>query len=222
MSSKTDIPELPTDQPKARRRPNPALVGILLAALVTAVVLVPWTDGGSIIDSFSATPVDVSNQYMEARNAYDAEKASALMTADASVLDVPRMDRGGLAGGFEALRVYEASFEPFECTSKEGTTLVNCTYAFDTNLSRIVGYPAVEGSIQLLVEDGMITSLVHNFNFDDYAVFEKFAVWLGTEHPDEFFRVYEDRGGVLSPITTPEALAQLRGFIEEYDRSVNG
>jgi len=47
-------------------------------------------------------------------------------------------------------------------------------------------------------------------------------VWLGAEHPDQFNQVYEERGGVLSPITTPEALAQLGGLIEEYDRSVNG
>lgn len=218
MSTATKtISQSPT--PSTNRRPwIPVVIGGLIALAVAAAFWAPWAGEGA------TTPVDIANQYMEARNTFDAEKAGALMSADASVVDVPRMDRNELAAGFAALKVYEASFDPYTCTNTAGTTLVTCAYSFDTNLSRIVGYGPVEGTIRLLVEDGMITSLVHSFNFDDYApnVFEKFAVWLGTEHPEEFDQVYADKGGVLSPITTPEALAQLGSYIEEYDRSLNG
>lgn len=202
--------------PATPRRWMPAVLGGLIAVAIVAAFWAPWQSG--------TTPVDIGNQYMEARDAFDAEKASELMSADATVLDVPRMDRNNLEAGFAVLRAYEADFEPYTCTNKPGTALVTCSYSFDTNLSRIVGYGPVEGTIRLLVDNGMITSLVHNFNFDDYGpnVFEKFAVWLGTEHPDEFGQVYQDQGGTLSPIPTPEALAQLAGYIAEYDRFLNG
>ncbi|HJQ95635.1 MAG TPA: hypothetical protein VJ935_08035 [Acidimicrobiia bacterium] len=218
MSTATKpISQLPTEP--ANRRPwMPAVVGGLIALAIVLAFWAPWAGVGETI------PVDIGNQYMEARNAFDAEKAGALMSADASVLDVPRMERDELAAGFAVLKVYEASFDPYTCTNEPGTTLVTCNYSFETNLSRIVGHGPVEGSIRLLVENGVITSLVHSFNFDEYApnVFEKFAVWLGTEHPNEFDQVYADNGGVLSPITTPEALAALQGYIEEYDRFLNG
>ena len=203
-------------EPTNRRSWMPAVFGGLIALAIVLAFWAPWAG--------ATTPVEIGNQYMEARNAFDAAKAGALMSADAAVLDVPRMERNELAAGFAALEVYDASFDPYTCTNESGTTLVICTYSFDTNLSRIVGYGPVEGSIRLLVEDGRITSLVHNFNFDDYApnVFEKFAVWLGTEHPNEFNQVYANNGGTLMPITTPEALAQLEGYIEEFDRSLNG
>ena len=218
MSTATKTISQAPSEPTNGRRWMPAVVGAVIAVAIILAFWAPWAGDGA------STPVDIGNQYMEARNTFDAKKASALMSADASVLDVPRMDRDDLEAGFAVLRVYEADFEPYSCTNKPGTTLVTCDYSLETNLSRIVGHAPVEGSIRLLVEDGMITSLVHSFNFDDYApnVFEKFAVWLGTEHPDGFGQVYQDQGGVLSPISTPAALAQLKGYIEEYDRFLNG
>jgi hypothetical protein len=212
--TKTEIPQ-PAVQPK-KRRWFPAVIGVLAAAVLAAIVLTPG-------DSAS-TPIEIGREYMEARNAFDAERASSLLSADASVLDAPRMSRTELKQGFEALRVYDAQWEPFECTSKAGTTLVTCAYSLETNLSRIVGHPPVAGSILLLVEEGQIQSLVHNFNYDDYGtnVLGKFLTWLGTEHPGAIEEVYVERDGVLSPNLDLKALSQLHGFIEEYDRAVNG
>jgi hypothetical protein len=212
--TKTETPQL---QPKtSKRRWVPAAFGVLLAAALAAIVLTTWDT--------TSTPTEIGNEYMEARNAFDAERASELMSADASVLDAPRMSRTELDQGFEALRVYDAQWDPFECTSKPGTTLVTCDYSLVTNLSQIVGHTPVEGSILLLVEEGQIQSLVHNFNYDDYGtnVFGKFLNWLGTEHPGAIEQVYVDREGIMSPNLDPQALAQLRGYIEEYDRAING
>jgi len=217
-ATKTVNPELSIEieprKPKARWIPT--VVGGLVA--VALVVLSNWANFGG------STPVDIGNEYMEARNAFDAERAGSLMSADATLVDAPRMSRTELEQGFEALRVYDAQWEPFECTNKPGTTLVTCEYSLETNLSRIVGYPSVEGSILLLVEEGQITRLVHNFNYDDYApnVFVKFLTWLGTEHPGAIEEVYVDRDGVTSPNLAPDSLARLSAYIDEYDRFVNG
>lgn len=217
MSTATKtITRVPTE-PTKRRRWVPTVVGGLIALAIVLAFWAPWAG------EEATTPVDIGNQYMEARNAFDAEKAGALMSADATVLDAPRMSRTELEQGFEALRVYDARWEPFDCTNKPGTTLVTCDYSLETNLSRIVGHTPVEGSILLLVEEGQITRLVHNFNYDDYGtnVFGKFLTWLGTEHPGAIDQVYVERDGVMSPNLEPKALAQLEGYIEEYDRALN-
>ena len=217
-ATKPVIQELGIESGKPKKRWIPAVVGGLLAVAVVAIFFTPWGTSGP------STPVEIGNEYMEARNAFDAERAGALMSADATVLDAPRMSRNELEPGFEALRVYDAQWEPFECANKPGTTLVTCDYSLETNLSRIVGHTPVEGSILLLVEEGQITSLVHNFNYDDYGtnVFGKFVSWLGTEHPGAIEQVYVERDGAMSPNLEPEALAQLDGYIEEYDRFLNG
>lgn len=217
-ATKTVIHELGIEPGKPKKRWIPAAVGGLIAVAVAAILLTSWGNAGP------STPVEIGNEYMEARNSFDAERASALMSTDATVVDAPRMSRSELAQGFEALRVYDAQWEPFECTNKAGTTLVTCDYSLETNLSRIVGHTPVEGSILLLVNEGQITSLVHNFNYDDYGtnVFGKFVTWLGTEHPGAIEQVYVERDGAMSPNLEPEALAQLASYIEEYDRSING
>lgn len=211
------ITQLPTEPTKGRGRLQ-AVLGGLIAVVVVAAFWALWANNQA------TTPIDIANEYMEARNAFDAERADALMSADATLMDAPRMSRDELAQGFEALRVYDAQWEPFECNSKPGATLVTCDYSLETNLSRIVGHTPVTGSILFLVEQGQITSLVHNFNYDDYGtnVFEKFLTWLGTEHPGAIEQVYVERDGAMSPNLEPEALAQLKGYIEEYDLSVNG
>lgn len=218
MTTATEtITQLPTEPPN-RRRWVPAVVGGLIAMAVAAAFWAPWANNEA------TSPIDIANEYMEARNAFDAERAGALMADDATLVDAPRMNRNELAQGFEALRVYDAQWEPFECTNKPGATLVTCDYVLETNLSRIVGHTPVAGSILFLVEEGQITSLVHNFNYDDYGtnVFGKFLTWLGTEHPGAIEQVYVERDGVMSPNLEPDALAQLKGYIAEYDRSVNG
>ena len=191
--------------------------GVAVVALAAAALLTSW-------NATPATPVEIGNEYMEARNAFDAEAAGALMSADATLLDAPRMSRTELGQGFEALRVYDAQWEPFECTNNPGTTLVTCDYSLETNLSRIVGHPSVEGTISLLVENGQITRLVHSFPYDDYApnVLVKFLTWLGTEHPGAIEEVYVERDGAMSPNLEPAARARLGAYIGEYDRFVNG
>ena len=203
-------------QPK-KRWMAAVVSGVAVVALAAAALLTSWS-------ATPTTPVEIGNEYMEARNAFDAEAAGALMSADATLLDAPRMSRTELGQGFEALRVYDAQWAPFECTNTPGATLVTCDYSLETNLSRILGHPSVEGTISLLVENGQITRLVHSFPYDDYApnVLVKFLTWLGTEHPGAIEEVYVERDGAMSPNLEPAALARLSAYIEEYDHFVNG
>ncbi len=134
------------------------------------------------------------------------------------------MDRGELELGFEALRIYGWQFESFECENTPGATLVTCSYLLDTRLSQITGYRLVEGRIHFLVQDGEITSLVHDFNMDDYApsVHEPYFAWLNQEHPGAVEQLFMVRDGIQTPVLTEESLAIASRYLDEYDLSLNG
>ena len=219
------------DQPVATRvtkprsfRWRPLLAGGMAVLALVTLMLVPWTNGRSVLDSLWPSPVEVANSYMEARNAYDAERAGALMTDDAFLVDVHRMTREELELGFESLRVYGMRFDPFDCANRTGSTLVTCSYQMDSRLSQIVGFPPVEGRIQFLVENGRITSLVHDFNFDEYAptVFEPYIEWLEEEHPGVKEQLFVVEDGVVTPILTDSSLDLAERYLDEYDRHLNG
>ena len=203
---------------------RPLLAGGMAVLALVTLMLVPWINGRSVLDSLWPSPVEVANQYMEARNAYDADRAGALMTDDASLFDVHRMTREELELGFESLRIYGMQFVTFDCDNRVGTTLVRCTYQMDSRLSEIVGFPLVEGRMQFLVENGRITSLVHTFNFDEYApsVFEPYIEWLEEEHPGAREQLFVVDDGVVTPILTDSSLDLAERYLDEYDRLLNG
>lgn len=203
---------------------RPALAASLALAILTALLFVPWIDGRNVVDSLWPSPVDVAVGYMEARNNFDASAAEALIADDAQLVDQPQMERSELELAFESLRIYGMQFEPFECEHRGGSTLVTCAYQMDTRLSHIVGHPPVAGRIQFLVEDELITYLVHDFNYSDYApdVFEPYIDWLDQEHPGVREQLFIEADGVKTPILTPHSLDLADRYLDEYDRFLNG
>ncbi len=203
---------------------RPLLAGGMAVVALVTLMLLPWNDGRNVLDALWPSSTDVVNQYMEARNAYDSERALALMSEDAFLLDVHRMTREELDLGFESLRVYGMQFVTFDCVNRAGTTLVRCSYQMDSRLSEIVGFPPVDGRIEFLVEKGHITSLVHDFNFADYAptVFEPYIEWLEAEHPGAREQLFVVDDGVVTPILTDSSLALAERYLDEYDRFING
>jgi hypothetical protein len=203
---------------------RPLLAGGTAAVALVTLMLVPWVDGRNVVDSLWPSPVDVAVRYMEARNTFDASAAEALIADDAQLFDQPRMELSELELAFEYLRIYEIQLEPFECENRAGSTLVTCAYQMDTRLSRIVGHPPVAGRIQFLAENGLITYLVHDFNYSDYApdVFEPYIDWLNEEHPGIKDQLFIEVDGVHTPILTRESLDLAGRYLDEYDRFLNG
>ncbi|GEM_PF-6146670 len=82
----------------------------------------------------------------------------------------------------------------------------------------------IEGRIHFLVEGGEITSLLHDFNLDDYApdVHEPYIAWLNQEHLGAVDQLFVVRDGIQTPILTEESLALAGRYLDEYDRSLNG
>jgi hypothetical protein len=229
LTSRREIMETqsPTIQGQTPNQPTRKWVPAAAAALVLALglPLILFGGEGAIFGS-PPTPVEIAERYMEARNAWDAERAEELLAPDARLDDVPIIGRDELVAGFEALRVYQFQYEPFECTETRSAppAIVACTYMMDSVVSHIVDYPPVPGNFRFVIEDGQITRLTHNFNFGEFApnVYEKFVVWLKSEHPGVYDRLYRVESGMDTPILTPEALELAAEYIRLYDQSVNG
>ena len=224
---KTHTPTIPSPPPTNRRRRwLPALVAGVLVLLVGVPFLVA-RNGSGVFGLFQRSPVEIAERYMEVRNAYDAESARSLLADDVEMHDVPLISNlGELSAGFEALRGYEFQFSPYECVETDAgpPASVVCTYMMDTNLSRIVGYPPVEGSFNFTVAEGRIVRLINNFNFNEFSVnvYEKFLVWLETAHPGGFDQLFRIEGNVSTPRLTPEALDLIPIYVAEFEESLNG
>jgi hypothetical protein len=211
---------------KPRRRWLPALVaGVLVLFLGIPVLIV--RNGGSVFGLFEASPLEVAERYIAARNAYDPEAARAVLADDVVMNDTPIIaDLGELSPGFEALRRYEFQFSPYECSQIAAgpPARVVCNYMMTTNLQRIVGYPPIAGGFNFTISDGRITNLIHSFNFSEFGpnAYDSFLTWLDAAHPGGFDQLFRIVDGVSTPRLTPEALDLISVYVAEFDQATNG
>ncbi len=195
----------------------------------------------------TAKIVEIAESFMEARNAYDAEKAMSLLADDGATvllmddnwmeryMPTLRLDSEELALALEAERLYGVRYESFECRPdpvRWAKTQIMCSYLLDNKLRQINGSPPVERSFGIGVRNDRITNLSFpwlNVGFPSKVPAEgaQFVKWLEAEHPEaggpfdrgELFRTL---GQEVTLILTPESLDLLAGYIEEYEQSRNG
>lgn len=192
------------------------LLGVALVATLVTVFL--------FVNLAPASPLEVAERYLAARDAYDSEAARALIAEGASLRDMPVIDIDEFDAGFEMLSSYEFSYDPFECALSRPEGWVTCNYALDTALNDPVGHPPVSGKIFLYINDGKIDELINEFPFDVYGseVFRPFIAWLTLEHGAEAIdRLYRELpDGVITPRLDPEALEYARTILADYRESL--
>ncbi|HKX74504.1 MAG TPA: hypothetical protein VJR05_03860 [Acidimicrobiia bacterium] len=224
-SDRMDLQTTPktTSVPKARQRWVPAMAAFGLVLLAATALFILRGEGPPVLAE--ATPVEIAEEYMEARNAWDADRAAELLAPDAILNDMPMMTLDELGPGFQVLRAYGFQFDQVECVEFQAPRVsVRCTYMLNTRLTEIVGYRPVPGNFVFIVEDGRMTSLSHNFNFSEYApnVFERFVDWLETERPGAFDQLFRWVGDTATPLLTPESIELIPGYLADFDDYVNG
>ena len=155
-----------------------------------------------------------------------------------------QLNRDELALAFEAERLYGVRYESFEChpggfslAGDGGSASVICSYSMDSRLRQLAGSPPLESSFGLGVREGRIDVLTFpwlniSWNPGGYlpAEFEKFVMWLDTAHPEaidterpmDAQRIFRTVGQEWILKLTPESLDLLAGYLDEYERSVNG
>jgi hypothetical protein len=194
--------------------------------------------------------VEIAESFMEARNAYDAEKAMSLLADDGATVKLMydnamdpnlwtvRLGRDELALALEAERLYEVRYESSECRQRDpdrvgvGEAQIVCSYLMDNKLRQIHGFPPVESSFRIGVRDNRIHYLSFpwlNVGFPEGTPAEggRFVRWLEAEHPEAggpFDRgeLLRTEGQEVVHIFTRESLDLLAGYLAEYERSRNG
>jgi hypothetical protein len=182
--------------------------------------------------------------FMEARNAYDVNRAMSLIGAEgASVLlmhdndmlpDMPvnRLDRTQLALAFEAERIYGVRYGSFDCrpeTIAWANTQITCSYLLDSKLRRIAGISPQEHSFGIGIRDGHITNFSFpwlNVGFPSNVPAEgwRFTQWLEREHfevgsPMTDGTMFYTQGQELTLRLTPRSIGLLRQYLAAYERT---
>jgi hypothetical protein len=184
---------------------------------------------------FKAGKIDeVAEGFMEARNAYDAERAMSAIAngvVTAKLLydneidpDMPalQLNRDQLAAAFAVERLYEVRYEPFVCRPS-GKAEVTCAYRVESRLSRIEGSRPIKSRVRLGFREGRIDHLSFpwlNVSFPSGLPAEGagFVRWAMHKHQRAGQRLFRWMGQERVLNLNPESIDLLAGYLEEYER----
>jgi hypothetical protein len=159
-----------------------------------------------------------------------------------------QLNHDELALAFEAERLYGVRYESFGCRPGQfrleaipggngSSANVICTYSMDSRLRQLAGSPPVESAFGLRIHEGKIDVLTFpwlniSWNPSGYypAEFQRFVLWLDAEHPEAIDtenpgtaqRLFRVAGQEWILKLDRESLDLLAGYLDEYERSVNG
>ncbi len=229
--------------PPVRRRWIPALTAAAVVAVFGIVALIFFmgddsTPPASSSEEIMNQAIAVAEQFVDAYNAYDAERVRALLAEDVDINSPTFLDLEDLANVDKLEHVMQfnsivgfqyspyncdLSFRPAEATANTFLWVL-CDYEMDSRLQEIVGYPRIAGSFGVGVVGGVITRIDDQFPFAEWGpnVDEPFIDWLNAEHPGAFGSVYVATGGMRYPRLSQEAFDLLSGYLDEYEAFVAG
>lgn len=198
------------------RKPRLVAVLAVTAIALVALAILLTRDGGV------ASPESVANAYMEARENLDAEAALTLFASDAEVNE-EEFDFSQMPALFAWYRASNWNWTPGECTISSGEveTLARCSYVFENDWTRALGHAPVTGQIQIVVSDGEITRLNSSLDtaqFND--VWMSFVGWIGENHSDDFFQMYNS--SLTAPLIDDNSIALWAQHTEEFVASAGG
>ena len=214
----------PSLDPRRQRRLR---AGAIAAALVVAVGGL-WAFVNSRTGDPVAAAMDVASIYLEARNAYDADTALAVMAPDVVLDEIPRIhDRDEVEPIFDWMRRQGIVISTYECaaTTPGPVIDVECDYEAMSRLTRLVGHPPLGGKLVFEVSEGQLVSIVNEPDPEDFRSYSRegygaFVRWLQLNYPGAYDTIYiiED-DGLAVPILTDEALDLMEGYLDEFEAS---
>lgn len=189
-------------------------IGVPVAAVAVIASLVLLLIGSR------STPVETAEAYLEARNAYDTERARELIAGDFRTVEPPDgfVDESGLELAFEMHRAHRFHYSDGEC--REGAassrrTVVTCNYLWSTEMHRIAGHPPTPARFTFHISDGRIQRVDHSASNDFYFGPRNFYGFLSEHHPE--FTTLVDDSFNLEPEATREVVERLPHYFELYE-----
>jgi len=217
MSTTQQTTHPPTGETPHRRRNLTALVAAFAVVLVVGAIVALLAAAQT---QESATPTDVTQAFIDARNAGDGESASAMLSEGAKIDDTGANTKVALASKTEWFGAVGWEWTIVDCEESPALagTQVHCTYAHDNAWSRAVGLDQVNdgGTFTFVVADGTINSFFHDWQQTTFspAVWEVFIPWVRDNHADQIPVILSDE--CCTAITTAEANAVWQELTEEY------
>ena len=204
------------EAPRRRRNLTALVAGFVVVLVVGAVLALLATTQ----TQEPATPADITQAFIDARNAGDGEATSAMLSEAAEIDDTNAATSAALASKtnwFGAVG-WEWTLVDCEETPALAGTQVHCSYAHDNAWSRALGLEQINdgGTFTFVVADGTINSFVHDWQQATFspAVWEVFVPWVHENHSNQVQVILTDE--CCTAITTPEANAVWQELTAEY------
>lgn len=215
-----------TKQRRSRRGWLFATAGAAIAVLAVAGVLTMTDTGPSGFVTEPAPPdpeaeaVALAEAYVDARNAFDVDRARELVADDFTTSEYPDgwtgLDTMELA--FETHEAYGFHYSEAECTPESATSDqigVGCDFLWTTELHRIGDHAPTQTNITVFVEDGRIARIARGPAEIQSWWGPFFDRFLLREHPE--FRNVVSRALDLELDAHREVVERLPEIYEEYE-----
>ena len=143
-----------------------------------------------------SSQISIARTFFDARNVYDVESATALLTPDAHHHDGDFITSVDMYPAlFDWLRATGWQWMIDECHPKEGDANTSCTYHVENAWSRALGLAPAQGAISFEIWGGGIRAVP---DFRVHELGEAWATvtdWIRANHPT-------DLGSMISPFSS--------------------
>jgi hypothetical protein len=175
--------------PRTRNWMLATAAAVVIVAAV-AVIVVATNDDEPLATADTQAAVDIANQFMTARDSWDADTLTALVADGAVISDFAVTTPADYVANADFERAMQWRFLQPDCiVNAVGPPVeVRCTYVMQNELTRVLGTGPYGGSsFTLLVDDDRIQQITNDFDFSDYSreVLDEFVTWLEANHPNQ-------------------------------------
>ena len=225
---------------RTRNRKAAALVLVGAIGVVVIAVILASRGGGNATTPADESPAvglttaeELARDFVGAYGAFDAERAITYLAEDADISELmAAVGAAGSEGGPDELRSLTSLLEAMRyqqilgrCEEQGGSTSgirVRCAFAFHLLGSYQMGRGPFGGSsFDVTVRDGRIVRASQSFETEEFSpqMWEPFAGWVSSTHPDDATVMYRD-GTFSGARLTEESTELWRERTLEYVREI--
>lgn len=179
-----------TNKPSRVRGSRAWRVGLTAAIVVLALgaASIFLSTGGDPFPG-EASPVEIAEAYLDARNDYDIERARELISDDFTTTEAPsgHVDASTIGLAFQGYEDYGVAFTEVSCKQAGETpewVSVYCDFLWSTEIHRIGGFEPTQTRYVILIRDGLILQVLESASYSPW--WDSFVAFLESEAPEEF------------------------------------
>jgi hypothetical protein len=177
-----------------------ALVLIAALLIIQSREEAPATDQTPVVagaqeNTLNARAEEVATGFVEAYGAFDVEQATTYLADDATIAVLGAQDDLRLLSSWLEATGYQQIVDSCEEVGNAASGSISCTFAFHALRSGELGRGPFRGSsFDLVVRDGKIVHASQDWEIEKFSpqVWEPFANWVSTVHPEDAAVMYQD------------------------------